>query len=98
MENYRTAVRYFEKAVQIEPDSVEARINLGASYLAAERYQDAETVYQLLVQQNPNDSESFYNLGWALFSQDRRGAARDAWKSSCEEGYKPACDAITKYL
>ncbi len=98
LENYRTAVRYFEKAVQLEPDSVEARINLGASYLAAERYQDAETVYQLLVQQNPNDSESFYNLGWALFSQDRRGAARDAWKSSCEEGYGPACDAITKYL
>ncbi len=96
--NYRSAIRYFERAVQLNPDGVEARVNLGAAYLAAERYQDAETVYQLLVQQNPSDSDSFYNLGWSLYSQDRRGAARDAWKSSCEQGYQPACDAITKYL
>lgn len=96
--DYATATRYFEKAVQLNPNSVEGRVNLGASYLAAERYQDAETVYQLLVQQNPSDSESLYNLGWSLFSQSRRGAASDAWKAACEQGYKPACDAITKYL
>ncbi len=98
LRDYATAVRAFERAAQLAPNSIEARVNLGAGYLAAQRYQEAESVYQLLVQQNPNDSESLYNLGWALFSQDRRGAARDAWVASCEQGYQPACAAITNYL
>ncbi|MFO7544699.1 MAG: tetratricopeptide repeat protein [Trueperaceae bacterium] len=98
LHDYSAAVRSFERAVQLSPNSIEARVNLGAGYLAAQRYQEAESVYQLLVQQNPNDNESLYNLGWALYSQDRRGAARDAWVASCEQGYQPACAAITSYL
>ena len=66
--------------------------------LAAQRYSDAQTVYELLIEQNPSDTESLYNLGWALFSQDRRAGARDAWVASCEQGYQPACTAITTYL
>lgn len=97
-QKYDSAIRFFERATQISPNSVEARVDLGAAYLAAKRFQDAETVYQLLVKQNSKDSESFYNLGWALYSQDRRSAAQDAWKTSCQEGYQQACDAITKYL
>lgn len=96
--DYQGAVRSFERAVQLNPGSVEARVNLGAAYLAAQRYEDAEKVYQLLIGQNPKDVESFYNLGWSLYSQDRRGGARDAWVTSCEQGYQPACSAITSYL
>ncbi|MEJ2667489.1 MAG: tetratricopeptide repeat protein [Deinococcales bacterium] len=97
-QQYPTAIRYFERATQLAPNSVEARVDLGAAYLAAKRYQDAETVYQLLVKQNPKDSESYYNLGWALYSQNNRSAAGDAWKASCQQGYQQACQAITKYL
>jgi len=96
--DYTTAVGNFERAVQLNPNSVEARANLGAGYLAAQRYQEAETVYSLLVSQNDRDFESLYNLGWALFSQNRRGAATEAWVSSCELGYEPACSAISTYL
>ena len=96
--DYGAAVRNFERAVQLNPNSVESRVNLGAGYLAAQRYSEAQTVYELLVDQNPADNESLYNLGWALFSQDRRGGARDAWVGACEGGYQPACTAITTYL
>lgn len=96
--DYTTAVGNFERAVQLNPNSVEARANLGAGYLAAQRYQEAETVYSLLVSQNDRDFESLYNLGWALFSQNRRSAATEAWVSSCELGYEPACSAISTYL
>ncbi|HLU83534.1 MAG TPA: tetratricopeptide repeat protein [Trueperaceae bacterium] len=96
--DYTTAVGNFERAVQLNPNNVEARANLGAGYLAAQRYQEAETVYSLLVSQNDSDFESLYNLGWALFSQNRRSAATDAWVSSCELGYQPACSAISTYL
>ncbi|HZJ10898.1 MAG TPA: tetratricopeptide repeat protein [Trueperaceae bacterium] len=96
--DYAAAVSNFERAVQLNPNSVEARANLGAGYLAAQRYQEAETVYSLLVEQNDSDVESLYNLGWALYSQNRRNAATDAWVSSCELGYQPACSAISTYL
>src|SRR5690606_452527 len=55
--DYATAVGNFERAVQLNPNSVEARANLGAGYLAAQRYQEAETVYALLVSQNDSDFE-----------------------------------------
>jgi tetratricopeptide (TPR) repeat protein len=96
--DYRAAMQYYERAVQLDPDSIEARVNLGASYLALERFQDAELVYQLLVQQNPQDAESFYNLGWALMSQSRRGAARDAWQQASDLGFEPAREALGQYF
>ena len=52
----------------------------------------------MLIQQNPGDTESFYNLGWSLISQDRRGAARDAWGAACDLGFGPACDALGEYF
>lgn len=97
-QKYDAAVSAFESATRLAPNNVEARVDLGAAYLAAKRFQDAQNVYQLLVKQNPKDSESFYNLGWALYSQDRQGAARDAWKTACQQGYQQACTAITRYL
>ncbi|HKI57678.1 MAG TPA: tetratricopeptide repeat protein [Trueperaceae bacterium] len=97
-QQYASAIRYFERATQLAPNGVEARVDLGAAYLAAKRFQDAQTVYELLVKQNPKDSASYYNLGWALYSQDDLGAAGDAWKASCQQGYQQACQAITKYL
>ncbi|HRQ10715.1 MAG TPA: tetratricopeptide repeat protein [Trueperaceae bacterium] len=96
--DYAAAVRNFERAVQLDPGSTEARVNLGAGYLAAQRYEEAENVYGKLVKENPDDSESIYNLGWSLYSQDRRGGARDAWVTSCQQGYQPACNAISNYL
>ena len=96
--DYVASVPYYERAVQLDPDDVAARVNLGAAYLATQRYQDAETVYELLVQQDGADAESYYNLGWSLIGQERRGPSRDAWASSCDLGYGPACDALAEYF
>ena len=76
---------------------MDARLNLGAAYLATERYADAESVYALLVQQNPEDAEAHYNLGWALFSQDRVSEAEAAWATASELGYEPAGTALAEY-
>ena len=96
--NYRQAALLYERASQLDPASIEARVNLGAAYLASERFQDAERVYRSLVEQNARDAESYYNLGWSLLAQERRGAARDGWGTSCDLGYQPACDALSRYF
>ena len=96
--DFAAAVPYYERAVQLDPNDVTARVNLGAAYLAGGRYQDAETVYELLIEQNESDAESYYNLGWSLIGQERRGPTRDAWASSCDLGYRAACDALAQYF
>lgn len=96
--DYAAAVPYYERAVQLDPNDATARVNLGAAYLAGGRYRDAETVYELLLQQNDSDAESYYNLGWSLIGQERRGPTRDAWASSCDLGYRAACDALAQYF
>ena len=63
--------------MQLDPESVEARINLGAAYLAAERYEDAELVYELLIQQTGGDADTLLQLGLVapLTRARQRGAS-----------------------
>jgi tetratricopeptide (TPR) repeat protein len=87
------AALFYERSVQLDPNAVEARINLGAAYLASQRYRDAENVYRFLVQQNARDAESLYHLGWSLYAQQRDEDARSSWTQSCQLGYQAACSA-----
>jgi len=66
LEEFDDAVEYIERATFLNPESLEARVNLGAAYLAAERYQDAQLVYELLIEETGGDADTFYNLGWAF--------------------------------
>ena len=95
---YRNAAQFYERAVQLDPENLEARINLGAAYLASERYEDAELVYELLIRQTGGDADTYYNLGWSLLSQGRGNEARQAWQRSSELGYTPARTALSQYF
>jgi tetratricopeptide (TPR) repeat protein len=97
LENYRSAVQYFERAVQLDPENLAAQINLGAAYIAAKRYEDAELVYQMITESNPNDAQAFFNLGLSMFNQGNKDAAKEAWLRSSALGYAPAQEALQKY-
>ncbi len=91
-------MQYIERSVQLEPSNLDARVNLGAAYLASERYQDAELVYQMLVEDAPQNADSFYNLGWALYAQNQREDAKEAWVRASDLGFGPAQNALQKYF
>jgi tetratricopeptide (TPR) repeat protein len=93
-----SAAQFYERAVQLEPFSAAARVNLGAAYLASARYEDAELVYELLIRENPEDAEAYFNLGWALLSQGRRDEARSAWQQALALDYEPAGRALEDYF
>lgn len=94
--NYDEATINYEQSIRLE-ESQEAQVNLGAAYLAAQRYADAEIVYQVLIEQNENDYESHYNLGWALLLQSKFEQAKEAWQKSFELGYTPAQQALSEH-
>ena len=97
LENYDEATAHYEQAVRLD-ESLEAQVNLGAAYLAAQRYADAEIVYEVLVEKNEYDPESHYNLGWALLLQSKFEEAQEAWQKSFELGYQPAQEALSEYF
>ncbi len=95
--NYDEATAHYEQSIRLG-EGPEAQINLGAAYLAAQRYADAEIVYQVLVEENERDSEAHYNLGWALLLQSKFEEAQEAWQKSFELGYQPAQEALAEYF
>lgn len=96
--NYPAAAQFYERAVQLDPTSSAARVNLGAAYLSSARYGDAELVYTLLVQEDPDNAEAHYNLGWALLSQGRRDEARAAWQQAASLGFARARADLRQYF
>lgn len=98
LENYVSAVQYLERAVQLNPDSVDARVNLGAAYIAAKRFEDAELVYTMIVEENPSDGQAFFNLGLSQYNQNNKDGAKEAWLRSSALGFAPAQEALQKYF
>lgn len=89
LEDYGQAVTALENAYRLSPDP-STRLNLGAAYLAARRFAEAEQIFQAVVSQDPKNAEAWYNLGWALKALGRQAEARRAWKKALELGYEPA--------
>jgi tetratricopeptide (TPR) repeat protein len=98
LENYVSAVQYLERAVQLNPESVDARVNLGAAYIAAKRFEDAELVYTMITEENPSDGQAFFNLGLSQYNQNNKDGAKEAWLRSSALGFTPAQDALQKYF
>jgi tetratricopeptide (TPR) repeat protein len=96
--NYPLAAQFYERAVQLDPASSAARVNLGAAYLSSGRFEDAEIVYALLIEEDADNAEAYYNLGWALLSQGRQDEARAAWQRAEALGYGRAGVDLRQYF
>ncbi len=59
------ANHFFRKAVQLEPDSIEFRNNLGANHLAQNQISDAIEQFQVVIKQNSQHVDALFNLSVA---------------------------------
>ena len=90
LKDYAGAVTALEGAAKALPTNAVVQANLGASYLAAKQFSEAQNVLENLVKRNPRYSEAWYNLGWALRNLSRDVEARAAFKKASNLGYAPA--------
>jgi len=58
-------LQFFFQLLEIDPDFVPARINLGNSLTEIERYDEAEEQYEKAVELRPDDPRNHYN--YAIF-------------------------------
>jgi tetratricopeptide (TPR) repeat protein len=91
------AIVAFENATKLDAAATEARTNLGAAYIAAKRYTDAERVSREVVTIEPNNADALANLGIALANLGKRDEARETLKKAAALGSvaaKRALDAL----
>jgi tetratricopeptide (TPR) repeat protein len=89
LKKYEAAIASLERAQALEP-TADTAANLGAAYLAANRYSDAERLLSQAVTLNPRDAVAWYNLGLALQALSRNAEARRAFQQAVNLGYEPA--------
>jgi len=93
LKDYKSAADALEKAQTLEPTASTAS-NLGAAYLAASRFSDAERVLSQAVALDNKNAVAWYNLGWALRSLTREAEAKRAWQRAADLGYGPARELL----
>ena len=60
------AINQFKKALEIEPDDLNAHYNLGNAWLAVGRIDEAIVQFKKALEIEPDDADTYYNLGVAL--------------------------------
>lgn len=73
--DFRTALTYFERALQFTPSYPSLEINLGIAYGALGRDADAEQHFRRAVQLEPNNAETHYYYGRWLRTRARDNQA-----------------------
>ena len=83
-QNLRAATELFKKVVELEPKHKDAWNNLGRSYLALGKYDDAIASFNKQIEINPFDEFAYNNLGLAYQSQQNYDPAIAAYKKQLE--------------
>ncbi len=78
------AIAEQELALVIDPDNVQANINLISLYARHGEADKAEQHYQAAVRLNPNRADSFYNHGVLLLRQGKYSEAEQAFRRALE--------------
>ncbi len=73
-----------EKALELDPELVQAHANLIILYGKTKQPQKAEEHFRAAVRLNPNHAESYYNYGVLLFEQRKYVEAEEVFRKAVE--------------
>ena len=69
MKQFSKAREAYEKAIDIEPESMDAIYNLGLVYTELKEYDKAIDCFKQVIKSDNMDSNSYFNLGLIYFKQ-----------------------------
>jgi len=87
------AVRYYQQAAQVAPESVDAHLNLANTLLLAGRNESAIEQCQRAIELDPNDPAAYYVMGCAYLRQNEAEKAVQAFQQS--QKIDPGVDALS---
>lgn len=77
----KSAQAYFEKTLDLEPELVESRFELGALYETDKKYEKAASVYDVILEQNPGNIQAKMALGHVYHQQGLKKEAGQIFSS-----------------
>jgi len=66
----KLAEAYYQNALRIKPESIEAVYGLGMHHQTMDNYEAAKTTYRSLIAIDTQFKDAYYNLGYLYFQQD----------------------------
>jgi tetratricopeptide (TPR) repeat protein len=76
------AIQAHLKAIELDPDFVQAHINLIQLYARAGEYSKAEEEYRIAVRLNPHRADCYYNYGVLMFGLGKYAEAEQAFRQA----------------
>jgi Tfp pilus assembly protein PilF len=73
-----SAIIFFKRAVDLDPDLADAQYNLGVLYQSERRLKEAVPRFQEALRVKPDDADSHYQLGLALIDLNELSQARQS--------------------
>lgn len=70
LKNFHKAKEAYEKALEIDPESIDAIYNLGLVYTELKEYQKAIMCFEMVIESDKEDSNSYFNLGLVYFKME----------------------------
>lgn len=81
-EKYEEAIVYFKKAIDLNPDFIEAYYNLGITYEKLDKHKDSVEALKKAIQLDPNRANAHYALGYAYYRLEKYDDAVVTFKQS----------------
>ncbi|HLJ15227.1 MAG TPA: tetratricopeptide repeat protein [Bryobacteraceae bacterium] len=78
--DFKTAKKYYERAIKLNPKYSEAVNNLGTIYYATKSYRRAIKQYKKALRLSPDSASIYSNLGTGYFARHNYKAAADAYQ------------------
>jgi tetratricopeptide (TPR) repeat protein len=79
---FDAAIKSYQQAIQMDPNSAEAYSLMGSALGEAGKYKEAEEALRKAVALRPNFAEGYYHLGVFLKSQGRQSEADEAFRKA----------------
>jgi superkiller protein 3 len=78
--DYKEAVVFLKKAIELNPEFSEAYYNLGISYERLGKHKDAIKILRKTIELSPDDPNAYYALGYAYYQKKKYKKAIDAFE------------------
>ena len=78
--DYKEAIVFLKKAIDLNPEFSEAYYNLGVSYERLGKHKDAIEMLKKTIELSPDDPNAYYALGYAYYQKKKYKKAIDAFE------------------
>lgn len=98
-EQYETAEKWYQKAIEREPKKLAGYLNLGYLYRDWKKWSQAEQAFYKVLELDANTFDAYWELGWLYQNQEQWEKALDAFEKSLPlrpEWEQYVLDAISK--